>query len=472
VFSFGFLSARPFLVLNKSGRCIFQHRAWSKMGECFICLESEPAPIYTGCACRGNAGLAHVACLVANALAQRGCRGCRGCRAAHGQRAWSTCPTCTQEFTGKMARGLADACCDYAGLGEEHQIGAAFLRSSAFIDEGANADAESALRALHARLRQTLGDENIATLVAAHNLASAIMGQGRYEEAERILREVLRAQTTGGSGAGRAPALSAEAHLAVVISRRGLRDEAVRTLRAVGAAQKVLIGATHLDTMVSEVYLAWVLCEDEAYAEAERVCLAVLPGLQRLLGDMHPLTMSCARSMGLALVRMGRHTDAQVIFEGVLDTLMQTEGPDHRETIVWAKIVTDGRRRVAAIRALGALGPRGASGPGATPRRTIWPSCARAAALLTTARARAARRTRRRTSARAVARAFRLRGPNGARTMVPDGARSQRAERIQEPGSQSPRSASIAALTRTIAPSFFFGSCVYRKVEFEGSSLI
>jgi hypothetical protein len=28
------------------------------MGECFICLESEPAPIHTGCACRGNAGLA------------------------------------------------------------------------------------------------------------------------------------------------------------------------------------------------------------------------------------------------------------------------------------------------------------------------------------------------------------------------------------------------------------------------------
>ena len=33
-------------------------------GCCFICYESSPPPLHTGCGCRSDNGLAHVACLV------------------------------------------------------------------------------------------------------------------------------------------------------------------------------------------------------------------------------------------------------------------------------------------------------------------------------------------------------------------------------------------------------------------------
>ena len=33
-------------------------------GACIICLDTSPPPIQSGCACRGDSGLAHIACLV------------------------------------------------------------------------------------------------------------------------------------------------------------------------------------------------------------------------------------------------------------------------------------------------------------------------------------------------------------------------------------------------------------------------
>ena len=67
---------------------------------CFICLDHDPAPVQSGCACRSDAGLAHVGCMVEKARWQR----------AHGRdAAWRVCQTCNQGFTGTMRIALADA---------------------------------------------------------------------------------------------------------------------------------------------------------------------------------------------------------------------------------------------------------------------------------------------------------------------------------------------------------------------------
>jgi hypothetical protein len=38
--------------------------------QCFICLDSNAPPIQSGCACRGDGGLAHVDCLIQVAASQ------------------------------------------------------------------------------------------------------------------------------------------------------------------------------------------------------------------------------------------------------------------------------------------------------------------------------------------------------------------------------------------------------------------
>ena len=69
-------------------------------GACIICLDTSPPPIQSGCACRGDSGLAHIACLVQAAASQQ---------AQRGNGVWRQCQTCNQGFTGAMQTGLAEA---------------------------------------------------------------------------------------------------------------------------------------------------------------------------------------------------------------------------------------------------------------------------------------------------------------------------------------------------------------------------
>ena len=69
-------------------------------GACIICLDTSPPPIQSGCACRGDSGLAHIACLVRAAASQQ---------AQRGGDVWRRCQTCTQDYTGAVQTGLAEA---------------------------------------------------------------------------------------------------------------------------------------------------------------------------------------------------------------------------------------------------------------------------------------------------------------------------------------------------------------------------
>jgi hypothetical protein len=69
---------------------------------CIICLDAgDPPPIQSGCACRGDAGLAHVGCL-AEAAAHKSRSGARSREGSRDVLGWQVCVTCGQIFTGQM----------------------------------------------------------------------------------------------------------------------------------------------------------------------------------------------------------------------------------------------------------------------------------------------------------------------------------------------------------------------------------
>ena len=113
-------------------------------GVCFICLDTSPSPIQSGCACRGATGLAHLGCRVraAEALVEQ----------KNSTEYWWTCQTCEQAFTGEMRDGLANA--------------------------------------WWSQVRDRAEDDR-ERLSAAGNLAASLSRQGKYAEAEKIEREVL-----------------------------------------------------------------------------------------------------------------------------------------------------------------------------------------------------------------------------------------------------------------------------------------
>jgi hypothetical protein len=69
----------------------------SEGGACIICLESDPPPIQSGCACRGDAGLAHVECRAEEAAHR--------VASSDTTEGWCLCGTCGQRFHWCHANG-------------------------------------------------------------------------------------------------------------------------------------------------------------------------------------------------------------------------------------------------------------------------------------------------------------------------------------------------------------------------------
>ena len=133
---------------------------------CFICLDSDPPPIQSGCACRSDTGLAHVGCMVDKAVAQQPKRG---------DKAWWECQTCRRPFTGSMQTGLAEAwwlrVCEQAEESAE-RLAAAGNLADARRSDGQYAEAERIEREVLGVRRRVLGDEHPSTLTSAGCLAT------------------------------------------------------------------------------------------------------------------------------------------------------------------------------------------------------------------------------------------------------------------------------------------------------------
>ena len=154
-------------------------------GACIICLDTSPPPIQSGCACRGDSGLAHVACLARAAASQQ---------AQRGSVAWRQCQTCKQDYTGAMQTGLAEAWRSrVAGQAAEsaERLEAEYVLARSLVDQGKDAEAEPMFRKLHEVEMRVLGAEHPDTLTSASSLAACLSMQGKYADAERIQREVL-----------------------------------------------------------------------------------------------------------------------------------------------------------------------------------------------------------------------------------------------------------------------------------------
>jgi hypothetical protein len=145
----------------------------SEGGACIICLESDPPPIQSGCACRGDAGLAHVECRAEDAAYRMASR--------HDDEGWCLCGTCGQSFTGAMQMGLAETWWSKAGrLPEEDHARrrAAHNLANALHAHGRSSEAETIFRKKLAVEQRVLGPEHPITLFTTASLANVLSRQG------------------------------------------------------------------------------------------------------------------------------------------------------------------------------------------------------------------------------------------------------------------------------------------------------
>jgi tetratricopeptide (TPR) repeat protein len=251
--------------------------------ECIICLESDPTPIRSGCACRSDSGLAHIECRIRSAPALQ--------LRDRGTKAWWECEVCKQPFTGAMRTGLAEAwwarVYDQPEVSEE-RLAAAHNLAIARESDGRYLAAERLNGRVLAVRRRVLGEEHPDTLASLANQALPLVGQAnaKYAEAERINRAALRS-TRRVLGEEHPHTLTSASNLALSLSRQGRYWEAWRILTRVLNVRKRVLGAEHRDTLRSAVNVAAMLAGQQKNAEALDMLEATLNVQRRVLGDGH-----------------------------------------------------------------------------------------------------------------------------------------------------------------------------------------
>ena len=271
---------------------------------CTICLDGgdDPEPIQRGCGCRGDAGLAHVACLAEVAAHKQ---------AGHHE-GWSTCPTCGQEYNGAMELGLARELVDRMGTRHRddlHRLSAAQCLGSALYGAGNFDEAADVLAGVLAAAKRVFGKEHPNTLATATNLAATYSDQGKLAEAEELQGWVLEASRRV-SGKEHAVTLAATNSLARTYRGQGRVAEAEVLQVEVLAARRRVHGTEHRDTLSATTSLAATYDSQGKHAEAMVLLEEVLATSRRVLGAMHPDTHLAASNLSITYANLGKHAEA------------------------------------------------------------------------------------------------------------------------------------------------------------------
>jgi len=284
---------------------------------CVICFETSPAPKQCGCACRGDAGLAHVACLARAAAMRVG--------------SWETCRTCKQPFTGATLAALARAWCVATSIEtDEGQLAAAHMVSVLGRQEDYTG-AERASRALRAAIGRKQGDDSEAARIIDITTAKVLLFQGKYAEVERISRASIE-RARAALGDEHVTTLQMCQLLAQALSFQNKHLEAERiTLEVVGGMRRVY-GERHAYTLESAICAPWVLWRGGKHAEAEAMQRELLCLRESTLGPDHPGVLSMRTGLATMLAGQNKRDEASAIAASALAVSRRVLGPDHPET--------------------------------------------------------------------------------------------------------------------------------------------
>jgi hypothetical protein len=170
------------------------------------------------------------------------------------------------------------------------------------------------------------------TLTSAGNLATSLMHQQRYAEAEEILRDVLLRRMRV-FGEDHHVTLIVAWNLASAVSHQGRHAEAEAVQRRVLQSQVQVLGECHPDTLLTAEYLATSLTHMCDHAGATRAYRGVVRVRRRALGDDHPDTLTSILSLGMGLRRLGEHEEAERVLRELLCARTRVLGRDHVETL-------------------------------------------------------------------------------------------------------------------------------------------
>lgn len=162
------------------------------------------------------------------------------------------------------------------------------------------------------------------------NLASLYIAQGRYEEAEDLLRQSLACAIWGPQTKWR---LYYSGTLARAYHAQGKYEQALELYKTILESQRVVMGPDHADTAESMAGLARVNMSQGDHGKAEPLLEKALEVATRYWGTSHPYTLRYVNQLAVLRTREGRYNDAASLFDEALRTRRGNLGEDHPATL-------------------------------------------------------------------------------------------------------------------------------------------
>lgn len=290
-----------------AGRGTDRGQAWAGGGSsvpdaedctCYICLESDGDLIPLGCACRGSAGKAHLACIIEAHDAKEGKDFEKFSKISH----WETCLICKHSYTGKMHTGVTkDAVRRYQHIPDFLSTHLTARHADAINAEGRHTEAEAIYRkciTLNTHLHMHYTYENLAIV---HNLGMNLRCQNKLKESIALLRENLKNWIKLEGHEGK-ETLVGQHELACSLKEDFQYAEAEHWYRkTLATMRRVFPKNDHQYYIITLSGLAALLCDGlKKPAEAEALFRQILTITNRVFGK------SGIRKMLSAIVRLPR----------------------------------------------------------------------------------------------------------------------------------------------------------------------
>jgi hypothetical protein len=352
-------------------------RSSTATSACLFCLEKDPPPIQSGCACRGDAGLAHVECRVKDAQHEE--------RANISTLKWTNCSTCKQMFSSAMQMGLAREHWSEVlrlGLPPAHQVRvtAAVWLAHALLDHDKLVEGEKLMRATVDDVKRFKGPHHLNLMTLYNTLGCTLHRQSKLTQAEVAFRSGIAIRSAWNEKRLLDPVEFARNHsvisseiqwdddpfamnIVAVLCAQGKHEEAFAMFATELANCRQEQGPDHNLTLTCAVNFARELKNVEMFRESEALYVEYMPRVKRVLGPEHPMTLNMAL-VGATCMMSGdwgseynevtgegadnEHVlvEAEVLLMDPLEVQTRVSGRNHSQTLLSKKLLSDVRNRL------------------------------------------------------------------------------------------------------------------------------
>ena len=190
------------------------------------------------------------------------------------------------------------------------------------------------------KIRETvLGNEDLLTLIARHNLAVSYKEvPDRRQDALRLLEPLVETRTRI-LGPENKYTLSSMHSLTFTYHCVNRMQDAIRLYEQVLKSRKRILGDEHEHTLVAMHNLAKVYSDLGRHDDALVLAQHVLDRRRRVLGDEHPDTLNTMGLTAMIYSRLGRREDAIDLCTLALEISKRELGDEHPDTLNCAQIL-------------------------------------------------------------------------------------------------------------------------------------